>query len=645
MKRVYKLKPAFIFFIVFLISDLSFSQESWDEMLRGENGVVLEQNQQVEISINDDGSLSIISKVYEATKHFGANTNFYREQSINYSSTFSEIRDLNAYSLIPTEKNKYKKIHVKDFITTDARSSGIFYDDQKKINYVFPALSPGSKTVFSYTKRYKEPRLWGYFMFSSFFPVAKSNFSVKVPENVELKFHQFGIDDEHVTYSEHKKGKYKIYNWTAEHVDKIRLSKGADGVLHSAPHLIIHVDSYEHEGVTHNVLGDVTDLHAWYQGFLQDVEDKENEDMKIMVENIIAQKPTELAKVEAIYDWVQQNIKYIAIEDGLGGFRPRSSNLVFNRRYGDCKDMSNLLHNMLNIAEIPSNLTWIGTKSIPYSHSEVPTPMADNHMICTYMHNGQYYFLDATDQYNTLGIPTSHIQGSEALINKGVNDFELVNVPVVPFEKNSSSDSVFFEINGSELHGSGQSIYAGYNKIPIANNLENLDEKDKKTFLNLLLKKGNNKFKLNAVTTQNVSAKNNDLIIDYKFIIEDYLISTTEELFINPHFNRELEGDLIDIATTKESIHYPFKKMTSNTYCIQLPENFELTYLPENAHYEADKFGFSIEYEVDEKDIFIKQSIKINTLQLESEQFESWNKMIKELHAVYKESIVLEKIE
>lgn len=643
-KQEFRIKLSLTIIFLFIIAGSVLAQKDWEEKLKGVNGVVIEQRQDIEISITEDGDLQIISKVFEETQHLSENANLYSEQSIGFSQTFTEISDIEAYSLVTNGKNRQKKIPVKEFITSDSRSAGIFYDDHKKISYTFPALKAGSKTVISYTKEYKEPRLWGYYLFSSSFPVEKSVFTVKAPAEVELNYIQYGIDDEKIHFKKEKKGKNIIYQWSAEKLDRIRLSKGSNGVLQNAPHLIIYVDLYEHDGVVSNVLRDVNDLHAWYQNFLNGIEDDDNDGMKSMVDNIVKGKATEIEKVEAIYYWVQQNIKYIAIEDGLGGFRPRGSNTVFTRRYGDCKDMSNLIHNMLNLVDIPSNLAWIGTTSIPYSHKEVPTPMTDNHMICTYKNNNKYYFLDATDQYNKFGIPTSHIQGKEALVNKGVNDFELVNVPVVPSKINHMSDSLFINIDGSRLNGTGQAVYSGYNKIPVANSLENMNEENKKTFLNMLLKKGNNKFKLNSVETKNVSEKNEDLIINYDFSIDDYIITASDEIYLNPHFDKELENDLIDISTTHKDIHNTYKRSTSNKYYINIPDQFTVTYLPENSAYKNEDFGYSINYQLKDNRIYIHQEVEINTLQIKMEQFESWNTMIRGLFSAYKESVVLGKI-
>ena len=150
------------------IQNLSIAQSEWDEILKNENGLIVSQKQEVNISVDEQGNLNIIADIYESTRHFSNNANIYSEQSVGYSDAFTEISNIEAYSFVPNEKGKFRKIKVDDFVTSDSRSDGIFYDDQKKISFVFPALKEGSETVLSYTKKYREPRLWGYYVFSSF---------------------------------------------------------------------------------------------------------------------------------------------------------------------------------------------------------------------------------------------------------------------------------------------------------------------------------------------------------------------------------------------------------------------------------------------------------------------------------------------
>ena len=56
------------------------------------------------------------------------------------------------------------------------------------------------------------------------------------------------------------------------------------------------------------------------------------------------------------------------------------------------KDNSSILYEMLKAAGIKGELTWIGTRSIPYKYNELPTPSVDNHMILYYQNGNKGYF-------------------------------------------------------------------------------------------------------------------------------------------------------------------------------------------------------------------------------------------------------------
>ena len=67
--------------------------------------------------------------------------------------------------------------------------------------------------------------------------------------------------------------------------------------------------------------------------------------------------PTGQASAEAAkacYDSVRDEIRYVAIEVGLGGWRPHPAALTQERRFGDCKDNSILLVSRLRNAGVPA---------------------------------------------------------------------------------------------------------------------------------------------------------------------------------------------------------------------------------------------------------------------------------------------------
>ena len=150
-------------------------------------------------------------------------------------------------------------------------------------------------------------------------------------------------------------------------------------------------------------------------------------------------------QAKALYNWVRNSIKYIAVEDGLGGFIPDNPSAVARKRFGDCKGMSCLLATMMRHAGLDAHECWIGTRDIPYTYTENYTPFVDNHMITAYKHNNTWYFLDATDEFIPFGYPSAFIQGKEALIGIDKENYVLETVPVMspPASKTTIIDRPF----------------------------------------------------------------------------------------------------------------------------------------------------------------------------------------------------------
>ena len=58
--------------------------------------------------------------------------------------------------------------------------------------------------------------------------------------------------------------------------------------------------------------------------------------------------------MKILANYMQRNIRYVAIEVGIGGFQPHPAADVFAHQYGDCKDKATLLSTMLKQIGIDS---------------------------------------------------------------------------------------------------------------------------------------------------------------------------------------------------------------------------------------------------------------------------------------------------
>jgi len=612
--------------------------EKYKEKHPNDHSVKLLEERTVDIYLKN-GELFVTQEETEENLYLDEAATYRSKKSINYS-TFFEVESIEAASMV-YEKGKYNEIKVKDFVTKDEMDQS-FYDDSKSINFIYPNLQPGSKSKLYYKEKIKNPRFLGAFYFADFQPVVKSKFSIRVDKDVSLKFKEFNTENTNISFTETQKRGKKIYTWEAKDIKKYESDTGAPDYRNTLPHIIPIITEYQSNGQKKQLLGEVSDLYAWYYSLVKGInKDDANQELKKQVALLTKDKKTDLEKVKAIYYWVQENIKYIAFEYALGGFIPRQANDVYNKKYGDCKDNSSILQEMLEIADLKGNLTWIGTRSIPYKYDEVPTPAVDNHMILTYTEGEEVYYLDATGRYIPINLPTSFIQGKEALIAVDEKEFKIKTVPVIPSDKNMMVDSTYIKLKDQKLIGTGNFSVSGYPKIDFFHAFENIKKDEKlKDLFTRELRKGNNKFLIENFQETNKYNYEKDYILSYTFNIQDYINQLDNEMYINLNLNKELSKLKLkeDRKTARE---YRYKSKVRNINVLEIPVNKEVTYIPENFSVSNNYFSCSITYTKKDKTIIYELVVDQNFILLDLEQQKKLNALIKKVEKNFKEVIIL----
>ncbi|MDB9799002.1 transglutaminase-like domain-containing protein, partial [Flavobacteriaceae bacterium] len=400
---------------------------------------------------------------------------------------------------------------------------------------------------------------------------------------------------------------------------------------------------YKENNETKKLLDGVGGLYSWYYSLVENI-NKEGTDpeLEALVAELIKGKTSDLEKVKALYYWTQKNIKYIAFEYALGGFIPREANDVFQKKYGDCKDNSSILYKMLEIAGLEGNLTWIGTRKIPYTYEEVPTPAVDNHMILSYEYNNKTYYLDATGRYIQIDYPSSFIQGKEALIANG-KSYKIKKIPVIAANLNTITDSTYLKISGRDIIGSSQTKLSGYLKNNLFYNLENTrKEAAVKELYNKRFSKGSNKFLITSFTEENKFSYEEDFLVRYNFTIQDYVQNIGSEIFINPHINNNIAG----IKTKKDrkyAIEFDYKKQYSYTNTIEIPEGYTVSYIPTSVSLGTELLSVNLSYSKVNNTLVCQQDVVFNFINLSVAAQQKVNAIIEQTEKAFKEVIVLQK--
>ncbi|GAA4274582.1 DUF3857 domain-containing protein [Aquimarina gracilis] len=638
MKKILFFAGALMMFPLCTIAQKSPVYELYKQKYPDAHAVRLLEERKIDISL-EDNEILITQDIFEEDLYLDKAATYGSKRSINYSSFF-DIESVEASSLL-YENGKYNELEVKDFVEKDEMDQS-FYDDSKSINFIYPSLQPGAKSKLKYRERIKNPRFLNSFYFADFKPIVKSKVTISVDKNISLKFKEFNTEGVNINFTEKEKRGKRIYTWEANDIEEYDLDSGAPNFRNTFPHIIPIITEYKSGNDNVKLLDNVSDLYGWYYSLVKDVNTEEaDEELKKIVNILTQNKKTNLEKVKAIYYWVQENIKYIAFEYALGGFIPREANDVFNKKYGDCKDNSSILFKMLDIAGLKGNLTWIGTRSIPYKYDEVPTPAVDNHMILTYLEGDNAYFLDATGRYIPIDMPSSFIQGKEALISINEKDFVIKEVPVIDAKRNSIIDSTVIKIEDKIIKGKGKFRLSGYPKIDFYNALEiEKSEKGLKDVYTKELRKGSNKFLVDEFKEINKYDYDKDFIVEYTYNIDDYVNSLEDETFINLNLNRRISG-LKSKKDRKNDREYRYKLNEKCKIILEIPDSMVAAYVPENFSTSNDFFSCSIKYTQEENRIVYEMDIDQNFILLTLDQQKELNKLVKKVEKNFKEVIIL----
>ncbi|KAF2508412.1 DUF3857 domain-containing transglutaminase family protein [Flavobacterium zhairuonense] len=623
-----------------LYSVLGIAQKSFQEikdLYPDHNEIILDNTEIYDISIENNG-LKIIDDSHYESMILTQNGIINNKESFSYSDLIP-LKSYDAYTVV-NENGKEKKIKVTQTIEKQSQSNSIFYNGVKERQLTFPNLEMGAKKVYNYQSQFLDPHLLHKFIFGDNMPIQNSTLEVRTDKNVVIDYKIFNDPNKTITYSKtEKKGKW-IHRWTLSDIKAAKYEDGAPGYLYQIPHVDFYIKEYTINNITTPVLGTITELFNYYRDFVKDLNKKEDPELKALTLDITKDKTTNEEKVKSIFYWVKDNIKYIAFENGYEGFIPREASLVFERKFGDCKDMASIISSMAHYAGVKDvTLAWIGTRSIPYSYNDLATPSVDNHMIAIYKKGDQYIFLDGTDKETRYGIPTAFIQGKEVLFNEN-NQYKIYPVPVVPANQNEIKETVNLKIENSKLIGNAKMERFGYNRSHILMQIGDASNKARQEMIKSLVLKGNNKFILKDYKEENLSDKNLPYIIDYNFDLDNYIVKVDKEIYLNMFLDKFF--DRSNLAKDRVA-QYEFEYLTqfSTQYVLEIPKNYKIKYLPKDFDIDNDYLKAHFAYEVKSNMLYLNVNLQQKKLLLNKPDFEPWNETIKKLKTNYSETIIL----
>jgi transglutaminase-like putative cysteine protease len=306
-----------------------------------------------------------------------------------------------------------------------------------------------------------------------------------------------------------------------------------------------------------------------------------------------------LERIKALARFAQRDIRYAAIEVGIGGWQPHPASQVFTNRYGDCKDKANMLATMLTQIGVKSYYMPIHTdRGMNLENS--PPNMGFNHVILAiqlpegsfkasfpalYEHPklGHLLIFDPTSSVVPFGQIPSYEQDNYALLVTDQGG-ELIHLPLSSPELNKITRMATLSLMpDGTLKGEVQEVRSGWQAAEGRYTFEHQTTADRRKILERFLGRMMGNFQLDNVDAENLDDIDKDLVIHYKFTATHYAKSAGQLLLVRPRVLGEKLGSLDMTKPRHYAYEFDAPTLQTDVFEFSLPEGYKIDELPDAA--------------------------------------------------------------
>lgn len=342
-----------------------------------------------------------------------------------------------------------------------------------------------------------------------------------------------------------------------------------------------------------------TEIGDWYYN-LAAPRSEGGADLAAMARSIVPDGDF-MARLTGIADFMQQQIRYVAIEIGIGGWQPHPAEDVFHSRYGDCKDKATLLIALLDAVGIRA--TWVvvdtergfidpGTPSIAGNHAiaaiEIPAGYENSRLqaVVTTRTGKRYLIFDPTNEYVPVGELPEYLQGGYGLLSAGT-DSQVIQMPVLEPEADTVERRASFQLDpDGTLKGEVTVLDSGASAWRLRDRLAMASDKQQRQELEQLLQHDLSTFTLGAEKAENIRDLQKPLELEYSVTAPQYAKSAGDLLLVRPRvLGRVSEG--LDDKPRTVPVSFRALRTWRDNFDVKIPAGYSVDEVPDPVNVDA----------------------------------------------------------
>ena len=355
------------------------------------------------------------------------------------------------------------------------------------------------------------------------------------------------------------------------------------------------------------------DVGKWYAALASDRRIASPE-IKQRIADLTAGSTDTLAKLRALAAFVQKEIRYVAIEIGIGGYQPHAAASVFSNRYGDCKDKATLLAAMLHEIGIDSSYVLVNTRrgviapdyppGLNFNHVilaiTLPEGVQNADLLAIVIHPryGRLLLFDPTSTLTPLGYLPFYEQSNYGML-AAADGGELIRTPLLPPSANRLGRAAHLTLSpDGSVSGSVEELRLGDFAATSRSQLLAAQGADRAKVIESFLGAFLPGFTLTSASVRNLDAYDKMFVLNYQFAVPHYAQSAGDLLLVRPRVLGAKVSTILEEKERKYGIEFETASQQTDLFELTVPAGYVPDELPPPLKIDYDFASYSSKVEM-----------------------------------------------
>jgi len=502
--------------------------------------------------------------------------------------------------------------------------SGELYSDARVKLLRIPGADPGSIVAWEYEQRDRPYMLQAIWQFQDELPVALSRFQILLPQGWTYD----------ARWSHHAPVEHVPGGWELRDIPAI-----ADEPRMPAPSSLAGRLAVTFGPSPEPRAQSWSDIASWFADLASPRLAAAPGLQSKVRELTTARAPRD--SVRALARFAQRDVRYVAIEIGIGGYQPHFASEVFANRYGDCKDKATLLRAMLKEIGVESHYVIVHTTR-GVVDPEMPTIYAFNHVIlairmpsdsaepfkATLVHPkaGKLLLFDPTSTTTPFGELPPYLQASRGLLVLEGGG-ELIALPAHAPDTNQLRRKATLQLTpDGTLKGNVEEVRTGWMASEMRQLLQSMTASERTRYIESVLSAHLAHYTVAGVAIENLDDPESDLVTKYTIAATSYAVRAGDMTLVRPRVLGQKPETIVDVAERKQGYVTEGPSLQTDDIEIAVAPTLKLDELPEPVTVSTPAVQYSSQSEFKDGVLRYRRNYTLNTFFVAREALPELNK-------------------